>query len=251
MNIFLTLYNEALFRPLFNLLVGITNTLPGHNVGLAIILVTLIIRLVLLPSSWHQIRQLQKNQEKTSHLKEKLAAINKQYKDDPAKKAEATLKLYREAGLNPLGGCLPLLIQFPVLIALYRVFLVGLGPDTWQYLYSFVTRPEIFHLFFLGIDLTSPSLLFGVLAGAAQFAQMRFFAPAKPLSPPSSNEDSAKMMESMQKNMTYIFPVMTIFISLSLPAALSLYWLTTTLFALLQSYLIKKITHTTLPIPIT
>lgn len=244
MNPFTFVYNEVLFRPLFNLLVGLTNFLPTHNIGWAIIGVTLLVRLVLLPSSLHHARQLQANQDKMQKMKVKLDELKKLHKDDKAKQAEETMKLYREAGINPASGCLPLLIQLPILIALYRVFLAELTPETYEMLYSFVQAPAQIGFEFFGINLKEPSLRLGLLAGIGQFVQMKWLTPT-PQPTPGANEDAAAMMASMQKNMMYIFPVMTVFIALQLPAALSLYWAVSTLFGMLQQYLLKRTLHLT------
>ena len=235
------LYIEGLVRPLFNLLVGITDLLPTHNVGLAIILVTIVVRLILLPPSLHQVRGAARTQEKMKAVQEKLKDIQLKHKDDKAKQAEATMQAYRAAGINPAAGCLPLLVQLPILIALYRVFLAGIGPDTYHYLYSGVTAPTHIQNIFLGLSLTEPSLLLGAIAGALQFILMRYASPAAAPANPGASEETAQMMQSMQRNMMYIFPVMTVFIALQLPAALSLYWVTSTVLAILQQYGIKKI----------
>jgi YidC/Oxa1 family membrane protein insertase len=247
MNVISFLYFEVLFRPLYNLLVGITDLLPNHSIGLAIIIVTLVVRLILLPPSLHQARQARANQTKMSGVKEKIQAIKKEHKDDRTRVAEETMKIYREAGINPAAGCLPLLIQFPILIALYRVFFIGIGPETFSALYSFVPQPEAVSTVFLGLSLSEPSLILGILAGLGQFFLMRFFTPRP--QQVGANEDSAQMMASMQKNMTYIFPVMTVFFALSFPAALSLYWVASTVFAMIQQYLIKRSLHLTEAIP--
>ncbi len=244
MNPLTLLYHEVLFRPLLNLLVGITNVLPGHAIGWSIIVVTLIVRLILLPFSLHHARQMQRNQEKMSGMQEKLRAIKKKHKQDPSKQAEETMRLYREVGLNPASGCLPLLIQLPILIALYRVFLIGLSPETFQYLYGFIAQPTHINFTFASIDLTTPSLVLGIIAGAAQFIQMKWLSPQPAAAPmPGGSEDTAAMMSSMQRNMMYIFPVMTVFISLQLPAALALYWAISTLFGMGQQYAIKRTMH--------
>lgn len=241
MNIFSLAYTEVLVRPLFNLLVGITNVLPTHNVGLAIILVTLVVRLILLPPSLHQVRQMQRNQEKMKTVQEKLKDIKTKHKDDKTRQAEETMRLYREAGINPAAGCLPVLVQLPILLALYRVFLGGIGPDTFHYLYSFVSEPNQLQTVFLGISLTSPSLLLGVIAGLAQFVLMRFATPTTAPATPGAPDETAQMMQSMQRNMVYFFPVMTVFIALQLPAALALYWVASTVFASLQQWAFKRI----------
>ncbi len=239
MNPLTFVYNELLYRPLLNLLVGITNVLPGHEIGGAIILLTLLVRIILLPLSVHQARKAQDNQEKMQKLQGQLKDVRKKFKDDKAKQAEETMRLYRQAGVNPASGCLPLLIQLPVLIALYRVFFVGLTSDSYRLLYPFVDQPNGIEAFFLSINLTQPSVLLGAIAGAAQFVQMKWLAPA-PAAQPSTNEDATAMMASMQKIMMYIFPAMTVFISLQLPAALALYWATSTIFGILQQYLLKR-----------
>lgn len=239
MNIFSFLYTEVLFRPLLNLLIGITNVLPGHSVGWAIIFVTIIVRLVLLPSFLHQARAMQKNQEKMKKIQQRIDDAKKKHKNDKAKQAEETMKIYREAGVNPASGCLPLIVQLPVLIALYRVFFSGLTPDTYHFLYQFVAAPQVLAFAFLGINLSTPSLLLGIVAGVFQFIQMKYLTP-QPASQPGANEETAAMMASMQKNMMYIFPAMTVFISLRLPAALALYWAVSTLFGIVQQLVVKR-----------
>lgn len=248
-NVFSLVYQEALFRPLLNLLVGITGLMPTHSVGLAIIVVTGIVRLILLPFSLHQARHLYANQTKMAQIQQELQRVQKQFKNDRSKQAEATMALYRRAGINPASGCLPLLIQLPILLALYRVFLVGVGVEAAHLLYSFVSLPDPINLQFLAINLNQPSLRLAVLAGISQFILMRFTTPPQPTPQPGLNEDSAQMMASMQRNMAYVFPAMTVFISLQLPAALALYWVASTVFAGAQQYVMKKKFHLTGTLP--
>lgn len=245
MNILSLLYNEVLFRPLFNLLVGVADILPGHNLGLAILVVTLIVRLILLPFSLYQARHASHQQKKMADVKAELKKINERFKDDGAARSQATMALYRKAGINPAGGCLPLIIQLPILIALYQVFLSGISLATTHYLYSFVHLPVSLSSIFLGVNLATPNLWLALLAGAAQFFQMRLMTPAP--TTPGADEKSAQMMASMQRNMAFIFPVMTVFITLRLPAALALYWVTTTIFALAQQYILKRTLHVATP----
>lgn len=243
MNPLSAIYTELLWRPLFNLLVGITSILPTHGVGWAIVILTALVRLLLLPSSLHHARQLAAQQEKMHQLRADLEEIKTRHKDDRGKQAAATMELYRKAGINPVSGCLPLLIQLPILIALYQVFLMGLKPESFVWLYPFVGQPaQISHLFF-GINLGAPSLVLGVLAGMAQFAQMRWLTPAPAPVQPGASEETAAAMEAMQRNMRFIFPAMTVFISLSLPAALALYWLTSTVLGMVQQLILKRVLH--------
>lgn len=247
MNPLFFIYQELLFRPLFNLLVVITDLVPGHVVGISILIVTIIVRLMLIPPSLHQARQMQKNQNKMADLKKELKKIQQQHAHDQTKKAEATMRLYKAAGINPASGCLPLLIQLPILIALYRVFLIGISPDTFQYLYGFIPAPDQVNLTFLTINLAQSSFVLAVLAGISQFLLMKMASPATPPAP-TSDDQSAAMMASMQKNMAFIFPVMTVFISLKLPAALALYWVATTIFGIVQQYIFKKRLNITSPV---
>ena len=238
MNPFTAVYHELLFRPLFNLGMGLTSVLLDHSVGLGVVAVTVLVRCLLLPPALRQARHMQANQSKMAALKTQLAKINERYKDNAAKKAEETMALYRRAGINPASGCLPLLLQLPILIALYRVFLVGLSPEMFTHLYSFVDQPQSLALSFFGINLSTPSFILAALAGVSQFVLMRRVTPAS--APDGGNEASAQMMASMQKNMAYIFPVMTVFISLQLPAALALYWVASTIFGIVQQAFFKK-----------
>lgn len=250
MNLISLIYTEGLFRPLLNLLVGLTNHLPGHEVGWAIVLVTAFVRVILLPLSYHQVKRAQDNQSKMGKMQSQLKDIKNRYQHDKTKQSQETMRLYRESGVNPASGCLPLLIQLPVLIALYRVFLAGLTQDTFSLLYSFVGRPTALGLVFFGINLHDPSVMLGVLAGVAQFVQMRFLTSPAPASTPSDSDDAAAMTAAMQKNMMYIFPVMTVFISLRLPAALALYWLISTLFGIGQQVLFRRAFNLSSSVPV-
>lgn len=249
MNPLSSLYTEALFRPLLNLLVGFTNNLPGHEVGWAIVLVTAVVRVILLPLSFHQVKKAGENQTKMGDVQAQIKKIQEKHKNDKAKQAEETMKVYRASGVNPASGCLPLLIQLPILIALYRVFLAGLTPDVYPMLYSFVGAPENIDLLFFGINLQEPSLRLGVLAGIGQFIQMRFLTTPPP-TPAGGGDDAAAMTAAMQRNMMYIFPVMTIFIALQLPAALALYWLISTLFGIAQQYAFKRFAGISSSVPV-
>lgn len=250
MNPITFIYTEVLWRPLFNLLVGFTTVLPGHFMWVGVVLVTLVVRLILLPLSLKQARQAQQSQGKMAGLQAELKRLKEEHKNDRQKQAAATMALYRKAGVNPASGCLLLLIQLPILIALYRVFLTPIGPDSAHLLYTFVSLPSTINLSFFGILLTQPSLLLAAVAGVAQFIQVRFFSPAPPPTPGTTgDEDSAKMMAGMQRNMAYVFPVMTVFISLNLPSALPLYWIVSIALAVLQQRLLQKTLHLNSPPP--
>ena len=238
MNIFASislLFHEALYRPLFNGLILIYNYLPIHDLGLAIILLTVIVRLVLYPLVTKQFR----SQKAMSALQPKLQEIKKKYpnREEQTKK---TMELYKEEGVHPASGCLPLLIQLPVLIALYQVFFNGLDPKSLSALYSWVARPEsINHIAFGFLDLAKANVVLAVAAGIAQFVQTKMMLPKKQASVKKSSDepDIASMMNTQS---LYVMPIITVVIGLRFPAGLSLYWVITTLLGIYQQILINK-----------
>ncbi|MDD5606649.1 MAG: YidC/Oxa1 family membrane protein insertase [Candidatus Pacebacteria bacterium] len=226
MNIFYII----LHQPLFNALIFIYNTFAFKDIGLAIIILTIIIKFIIYPLNTQAI----KSQKKLTQLAPQIKEIQEKYKNDKAAQGKATMELYQKQGINPFGGCLPLLIQLPILIALFRVFLAGFEPETMQGLYSFVQNPGQINTLFLGfIDLASPFWLIAVLAGVLQFLQVKMTTP----SVPKKQKDMASLM---QKQMQYFFPAFTITILFQLSSAIGLYWIITTVFTILQQKIIFK-----------
>jgi YidC/Oxa1 family membrane protein insertase len=235
MQIFSQAFKVILYQPLFNALVLLYMYLPGRDFGLAVIVLTVLIRLILYPSMVSSLR----SQKALTEIQPKLQAIQQKYKDDKEKQTKEMMALYQQEKINPFGGCLPLLIQLPILIALYRVFWRGLNPDSMQHLYSFIPNPGTINPSFLGlIDLSSASLILAVLAGIVQFVQSKMMMPAMPKQ--QSQDQMAQVSEMMQKQMLHFLPVFTVFILWKLPAALGLYWIVTGLFSIWQQYLINK-----------
>jgi YidC/Oxa1 family membrane protein insertase len=221
-------YNTFIYQPIFNFLIWLHNVIPGHDIGIAIIVLTLVTRFLLVPLTLKQI----KSQKALQDLQPKMDEIKRKYKDDKEKQSKELMKFYQENKVNPLASCLPLLIQLPILFALYRAFMAGLSTSGFEVLYPFVARPETINPMFLGlVDLSQKNLTLAILAGATQFIQSKMLMPKK------KTKDMAGMMS---KQMTYFMPVMTVFIAMSLPAGLALYWLVTTLFAIGQQYFIMK-----------
>ncbi len=222
----LALYNLIIYQPLLNLLVFFYNIIPGHDVGIAIIILTLLIRVLLAPSTAKSLR----SQKAMSALQPKLNELREKHKDNKEGQAKAMMGLYKEHKISPLSSCLPLLIQLPILIALYQVFDKALKGSLTG-LYVFISNPE--HLnpkFFNLIDLSQPNLPLAVLAGLAQFWQSRMIMKANPSS------DSTTKAITMQT--TYVLPFISVIIALKLPAGLPLYWIVTTLFGIAQQYYI-------------
>ena len=174
MNLLTTLFNTILYQPLFNALVFLYAFLPGHDFGVAVIILTLLIKIIFYPLG----NQALRSQKALSELQPKLQEVQKKYKDDKEKQMKATMELYQKEKINPFSGCLPLLIQLPILIALYRVFWKGLQPSEMSYLYSFVPHPGAIDPSFLGIiNLSEPNIFLAILAGIAQFFQSKMMVP--------------------------------------------------------------------------
>lgn len=236
MEIFIAAFNAVLYRPLFNGLIFLYQYLPGKDFGLAIIFLTIAIRIILYPLMVKSI----KSQKLLSELQPKIQEIQQKCKNDKEKQAKEMMELYKKEKINPFGGCLPLLIQLPILIALYRVFWNGLRPETMNLLYGFIPNPGgVDPVFFGLINLGEPSFILAVLAGISQFFQSKMFA-LKTKKTDGGEDKTAQFSALMQKQMLYFFPVFTVFILWRLPAAVGLYWLVTALFSIFQQYLILK-----------
>ena len=226
-----TIFDLFLYFPLFNALVLIYNYLPGHDFGLAIIILTIIIRFILYPIS---VKAFQ-SQKALQSLQPKLQELQVTYKQDKEKLAKETFELYKTEKINPFSGLLLALIQLPILIALYNVFWNGLKPEALTHLYSFVVIPSQINPMFLSlVDLSKPNIIFAVLAGVAQFLQ------TKMLMPEPNKSDKGGMASMMQKQMLYFFPIITIIILFNLPSALGLYLIISGLFSIVQQYFIVK-----------
>ncbi|MEK7143040.1 MAG: YidC/Oxa1 family membrane protein insertase [Patescibacteria group bacterium] len=225
-----------LYRPLYNALMFLVWLIPGHNVGWAIIILTIIIRLILLPPSLKAVRA----QRRLRDLQPKIREIQEKYKGDKTKQSQAMMEFYKLHKVNPLGSCLPLLIQFPILIILYYVFINGLNTARFDLLYPFTPRPEDIKTIFLGLDLARPDrFVLPIIAGVLQFIQGWQMMPAKTLS--EDQADKGQAMQSMiSKQMLYLMPIFTVFIAGRLPAALPLYWAITTLFGIFQQWWVLR-----------
>lgn len=239
----ISFFHTILYEPLFNALIWLYNIIPGHDFGVAIILLTFIVRLALFPLNSKALR----SQRAMQVLQPKIKEAQEKYKDDRAKQSRELMKLYKEHKINPLGGCLPMLIQFPILIALYWVFINGLNPDKINGLYGFVTHPGVINPIFLGIlDLSQKSGFLAVLTGVAQFFQSKLMFNNKiqqsSAQQPGNPNDFSRIMSSQ---MTYFMPLFITFIAWSLPAGLPLYWFTTTVFSIGQQYFINRNTNET------
>lgn len=236
------LMTKLLYKPLFNILMLLYVYIPGQDFGVAIIVLTLIIRLILYPSYLQTI----KSQQSLKNLQPHIDKVKELYKDDKAKQSQELVKLYQEHKVNPLGGCLPLLIQLPIMYALYRVFTVGLSNENLSHLYNWFPKiPETINTTFLAftgipaltVNLATPNLYLAILAGIVQLAQGLVM---KRMQPATADLKSGGISKIINVQMIYFFPLFTVFIAVSLPAALSLYWVATTFFMVVQQLIILK-----------
>ncbi len=245
MNFLTWTYNEAIYRPLFNLLVFFYNIIPGHDIGIAIIVLTVFVRLALYPLNGKSI----KSQRQLQEIQPKIKELQQKYKDDKEKQAKKLMELYQKNKINPLSGCLPLLLQFPILIALYHVFMNGFKDESLSMLYSgYISNPGHLNAISLGfIDLSSPNTVLALVAGSLQFFQTKMLMSTKEtpkekekIEEKTAEEKMPDFAQTMNKQMLYIMPVMTFIFALQFPSGLALYWAITTAFAIIQQYLIMK-----------
>jgi YidC/Oxa1 family membrane protein insertase len=237
------------YRPILNTLIILVSFVPGHDLGSAIILITIIIKLILYPLSKKAII----SQKALQDLQPKLEDLKTKHKDNKEELSKAMLGLYKDNNVNPFSSCLPMLVQLPFLIAIFQVFKAGLGEKAVQLSYSFVSIPNNINMVFLGVfDLSKPNIILAVLAGIAQFWQSKMIMGKKKKQASESlandKEKESDFASVMSSQMLYMGPIFTIMIGLSLPGGLSLYWLISTLLtAFQQLYIIKRDSPETTP----
>ena len=233
----MNLFNEILYVPFLNLLVFLYNTIAFNDFGIAIILLTLIIRLILSPLSVKTLR----SQKALSRLQPKVKEIQEKFKNDSREQSKQIMDLYRQYNVNPFSGCLPLLIQLPILIALYKVSTAGFEQSSLSVLYSFIENPDSLNSISLRfIDLTKRSMPLSLIAGISQFLQTKLSLSFSK-NPILQKDQKINPLASMNEQMLYFLPVITIIVSMSFPAGLPLYWIATTVFSIFEQAYINRI----------
>ncbi len=231
----ISFFYTTIYQPLFNLMVFIYNTVPYADLGVAVILLTVIIKLLLFPLGL----KAMKSQKEMNEIQPEVKKIQKKYKDDKEKQAKKILEIYKEKNINPFSGILVLIIQLPILISLFQIFRKGVGEEEMSQLYSFISSPATIDTTFLNIiDLSSPNSFLAVLAAGGQYYQMKISTQSTEKK--GEKSDTAKMI---QKQMLYFLPVFTFIILLTIPSAVGLYWIITVAFSVLQFYLAKTKTQ--------
>lgn len=228
------LYHTLFFDPLYNALVLLFTILPWADAGILVVLLTVLVRLVLFPLS----RKAVLTQVKMSEINPELNDIKEKYKDKPEEQAKRTLALYKEKGVNPFSGILVIIIQLPIILALYQIFL-HFPEVNKALLYSFVSAPSSVNTIFLGlIDISAKSALIAILAAISTFFQ--FQVSMKNQVAPKGNSFGDSLARSMQTQMKYLFPIIVFFISYKISGAIALYWFTTNLFSIGQEIFVRR-----------
>ncbi len=250
------MFDTLLIQPITNILVAIYQFLLSMHVpsalGFSIILLTIIIRLILYPIIASQLRASKKMQEVQPHL----SRLKEKHKGNPKDLQSAQMQLYKEFGINPVAGCLPLIIQLPVIWGLYAVLNQTVHQTSYQAVNKliYLQSMKLNHLWdthFFGLALsqtiaelmktTGPAiLLVPVLTAGLQFYQTKLMMPPKPAVVPGKEKKEPDFATAFQTQSLYVFPLMIGFFSYSLPFGLSLYWNTFTIFGIIQQYLMQR-----------
>ena len=231
------MFQTIFYDPIYNALIFLVNGVPNGSLALAIVALTTVVAIILLPLSLKTL--------KNQIIQKKLQPLVQEVRAKYPNKTEQSMKLmevYKANKTNPFTGCLTTLIQLPILLAMFRVFQeVEFG---FSRLYSFVDNPTMLDTTLFGfINLFERSIFLAALVGIIQFAQI-YLSPAMAMQgeTKSSGSDDLQviMMEKMQKGTKYFIPLMIFGFSLFMPAAVVLYWLTRTMFMIIQELVMKK-----------
>ncbi|MGI9118156.1 MAG: YidC/Oxa1 family membrane protein insertase [Minisyncoccia bacterium] len=230
-----TFWYNFLVEPLHNALAFFVGIIPGGDVGVAVILLTLVVKFILSPLS----KKASKSQIVLRLLSPELEKIKENIPDKTAQ-AQATFALYKKAGVNPFSGCLIAVIQLPILVALFQVFKKQLT-FTSASLYPFIHTPSTVSLYFLGfLSLSTKSILLAVIVAVVQYIQTSFLLPKTNKSVDTKKSFQSDLADSMTTQMKYVLPVVVGFAAYAGGVALGLYLLTSSLFTIGQEWYIKK-----------
>jgi len=243
-------FHVIIYDPLYNLLIIIYNLVPYKDFGLAIVLVTVIIKLVLAPIFRKQIE----SQKRLQELQPQIKAIQTKYKDDKEKQTKAIMEFYKENKVNPFSGCMPLVLQLFIFIAFYRVIIAFVDSSfltSADILYNFVSNPGQlpYENSFGVINLMEANKYLAVLAAIAMYFQSKMMMQkntdkkeGEKKEVVKTNEDGDKkpdFAQMMQKQMLYVGPLITLVIGWTFAAGLTLYWFASILFSIAQQYYIQ------------
>lgn len=223
----MNLWDTLLITPLTTALIFFYEVL-GQNLGLAIIVLTIVLRLVLLPLALPSLRSAKAQRE----IQPALEKLKKKYKNDKQKLAMAQMELFKQKGVNPFAGCLPQILQLVILIALYRVFMTNL------------TNGDLNHQFLLwDLSVRDPYLILPILAAGIQFIFSKIMLPQVSQEHEAAHKAKEKEEDfatAFQKQNLFLFPILTLVLGLQFPAGLMLYWATSTALQVLQQWLAMR-----------
>lgn len=240
-------FHTVLYTPIYNLLMGLTDILPGQDIGLAVVVATLIVKVLLMPLSFSALR----TQRAIRVIEPEMKALREQYKDDKEVQAKEMFALYKKYGVNPFAGFLTLLIQFPIIISLYWVFNTRdlLTVDT-SILYAFVPAPDAIAPLFLGVfAITGASVTLALLAAATQAVYGWYAIPVPERSTKKKGEDmQADFGRAMAIQMRFMLPLFIGVAAYFTSVAIALYFITSNAVGILQEYIVRR-KKQVLPVP--
>ncbi len=217
----INIFNLIFYKPLFNVLIFLYNTVAFHDFGIAIILLTIVIRIIIYPLT----KKMMDSQRGLAQLQPEINEIKKKFKTQEEQSKEI-MKLYKEKKINPFSSCLLFIVQIPILIALYQVFMKATDPESLSVLYSFIDRPEKINTLFLGlVNLEKTNIYLAILAGISQFFQTKTSMV---------NNGGSDTMKNMNKQMLFVMPVITMIFALKFQGGLALYWLVGNIVSIIQ-----------------
>ena len=223
----MNIWEAFLITPLTTALLFLYHFL-GQNLGLAIITLTVALRLLLFPLSMPSLRSMKAQRD----LKPQLDKLKEKYKNDRQGMAQAQMELFRQKGINPLAGCLPQLLQLVILIALYQVFIKNLHDVGLNH--SFL---------FWDLSVKDPFFILPVLAAISQYVLSKMMLPAvsqEHAAAHAAKDKKEDFASAFQRQNLFMFPILTLFLGLQFPAGLMLYWFVSTLLQIPQQWLVMR-----------
>ncbi len=230
-----TLWMILFYKPLYNGLIFLVDHMPNYSMFLSVILLTIVVRFIIAPLSYKSIR----TQLKTKALQPELKKIQKTI-TDKQEQGRKTLELYKKHKVNPFSSFLLMLVQMPIILALYWVFRDIAGGVDASILYSFIQEPEMLNLQSFGINLTEKSYLLAFLAGVTQYLYLNLSTAMKKDPYAKDQTEQEKMMSMVGQSMKFTMPIMITFFAYIVGGAVALYWVTSNIFMIFQELYIQK-----------
>lgn len=246
------MFDTFFYEPIYNLIVIVLTFVPLHDIGAAIVIVTLIVKTILLPFNMSALR----TQYMMKKIEPEMNTIKELQKKDPQAASKQMIDLYRKQKINPFSSLFAMILQIPIFIALYIVFSKGLFDDP-KSIYSFVSFPEKLHTVAFGIfDVTEKNIIIALLAGVSSYflavrqtSQMGTSKDGKENKQNKEGTFQEHFMKSMKIQLLYILPIIITVSAMALPSALGLYWfISNSASYALDVYMKRKLAHLSTPV---